>query len=594
MKGRSTRLLLLAIIILGLFIWGQETWRARIPSKEYRRVKLFDLDAATLVSIQFKYTNTTVDCVKENGVWMTGGTGRGMGRADIAMVFRLVAGLNSMGKGTVITSKHMEMRGFDAGEYGFDQPSLKISAVDNQGRHGWEIGRKAPLGNMVYVREIGTSDIYTVPDKILEIAPVKSEQLRDRTLFDGDAPGVRRIEIRGSGGFVQILKDNQTGWHIQQPESAPADEQVVESYIEQLYRLRAEDFVAENISDFSVYGLQSDARQISLGGAGETSRMVVLGDEIPDRPGFLYARRADDMSVFTLKDNVLDLLNVTPDRFRDASLLSLAPEKISHISVTYNGEKLAFSADESRAWTISSPMAWPASKAAVDDFLKTWSDAVITEFNVQAEAVDAAWSFEFASDELGVTNRIDVLPVNGRKDGLLVRRDKSRTLFQINLASVPDSMGNPLHFKSRDIWRLDLGDIRKVSISGQDRTQQQVERQEDGSFVVVGTNGNAQINLDAWGDFSQRLLLMTTSQYVTYNPRELDIYGLADPLLELHVGLKGTNELGRVLLIGHETAQGYYSMVKGRDVVFLLNKRLVQSLMVDLYAESEAVVLGVE
>ncbi len=589
MKGHSTRFLFLAILAVGLFIWGQDVWRARVPSKEYRRVKLFDLDASTLVSLQFKYTNSTVDCAKENGVWMTGETGSGMGRADVALIFRLVAGLNSMGKGTVITAKHLELRGFDAGEYGFDQPSVEISAVDQQGRHGWEIGRKAPLDNMVYVREVDHSDIYTVDDKILEIIPAQPGLLRNRTLFDGDAPGVRRVEIRGTEGFVQILKDNQSGWQIQQPVSASADKKMVESYIEQLYRLRADDFVAENVSDFSIYGLQSDARQISLGGAGGASRMVVLGDEVPDRPGFIYARRSDEMSVFTLNEDVLELLNVTSGRFRDARLLALSPDKISYASVTHNDDQLSMTRSEGGSWVITSPVAWAANDGAVDDFLKVWSDAVIIEFNVQAESVEAAWSFEFASDELGESNRIDVLPDYGSRSGLLVRRAQDRALFRINLPSIPETMVDPLHFKNKEIWRLDMADIQKVSVNRQNGRSQKIERQDDGSFITVGTNGNMQVDLDTWQHFTQRLQLIQADDYVTYNPRELEIYGLNDPTLELHVGLGGTNELGRVLFVGHETPQGYYAMVKGRDVVFFLNKRLVQSLMVDLDGEHPSV-----
>ena len=89
-KGRSTLVLLSGILVLGAFIWVQAIWRAKVPSKELRQVRLFDLDLDTLVSLQFQYTNLVVNCVKENGVWMTGGTERGLGRADVALVNRLV------------------------------------------------------------------------------------------------------------------------------------------------------------------------------------------------------------------------------------------------------------------------------------------------------------------------------------------------------------------------------------------------------------------------------------------------------------------------------------------------------------------------
>ena len=56
--------------------------------------------------------------------------------------------------------------------------------------------------------------------------------------------------------------------------------------------------------------------------------------------------------------------------------------------------------------------------------------------------------------------------------------------------------------------------------------------------------------------------------------------------MELHLGLEGTNQLGRVLLVGRETPDGFYSMVKGRDVIFFLDKPSVTALTADLIIEA--------
>jgi hypothetical protein len=48
------------------------------------------------------------------------------------------------------------------------------------------------------------------------------------------------------------------------------------------------------------------------------------------------------------------------------------------------------------------------------------------------------------------------------------------------------------------------------------------------------------------------------------------------------VGLSDTNELGRILLVGREAQDGFYSMVKGRDVIFYLDKETVDTLSADL------------
>lgn len=594
MKGGSTRILLISIPVLIAFIWIQEIWRAKVPSRESERVKLFDLNIETLTSLEFQYTNLVIECVKENGVWMTGSSELGLGRADVALVHRLVAGLNSLGKGTTITAEHLEMRGFDASEYGLEKPSLHIRAADNWGQHSWLVGFKAALGEMLYVKEGEGDDIYTLSDDLLDIVPTEVAQLRDRVVFSGGISGVRNLEIRGPGGFVQLLKDTKGRWQIQQPVSAAADPQVVEDVLEELYQLRVEDFVADNVSDFAVYGLQGETQQISIGGGDGTSRMLVIGDEITDRPGEVYARRADDTSVFALKTKDLNLLDANLNDFRDARVLPLPIKNISFISVSRGTELLELVLDESSRWTITKPVTWNADSRAVADLLELWDIAVITEFNETNTTVEAEWTLQFGSAELGQTNRIGVLPTLGERDGLRIIRDSEPAIFQINLPLIPETILDPLQYKDRQLWKLRKEEIQKVSLEKAEEPRQVIARQAGGTFAPEGSNGSVRIDHGAVGELLNELAAVSTMGYVTYNPRDLSIYGLANPSVILHVGLAGTNQLGRVLLVGQEAAQGYYAMVQGRDVVFLLDKAVVNTLSRNLLVAPETAPSDVE
>ncbi len=594
-KGRSTLILLAGILVLGAFIWIQQIWRVKVPPKEFRRIMLFDLDPDTLVSLQFQHTNLVVDCVKENGVWMTGGTGCGLGRADIELLHQIVAGLNSIGKGTTITAKHLEMRGLDAAEYGLSEPTVEITAVDNKGRHRWLIGRRSPLGDMLYVKQGDGDDIYTVPDQLLSSIPAQPDVLRDRALFSGKIPGVRRVEFRGSGGFIQILKDSKSEWRIQQPIAVAADPQAVEDLLGKLNRFRIEGFESENVSDFSAYGLQGEARQISLGGVDGTSRMLVIGDEIIDQPGLVYARRADDTSVFSLNAEILDLLDTKLDDLRDVSVLALPAKDISYISLARGAEQLELVSDEIGRWRVAKPMVWDADRRSVGNLLKLWDAAVITEFDVTnaVEAV-AEWTMVFGSAELGQTNRIEVFQTFGKMDGLCIMREGDPAICRINLPSIPEAILDPLEYKDPQLWQLRREDIQKISLEKAGQSRQVVERQADGTFAEGTTTGAMRVDGEAVERLLNKMASVSATSYVAYNPRDLSIYGLAEPSVVLHVGLAGTDQLGLVLLIGQEAAQGFYAMVQGRDVVFILDKPLVEILSADLTAGQEQAVQNVE
>lgn len=593
-KGRSTLVLFGSILVLGAFIFIQHSWRAKVPTKEYRRIQFFDLRPDTLVSIQFEYTNLVVECIKENGTWMTGGSERGLGRADVALVHQLMSGLNSMGKGTTITAKQLEMRGLDISEYGLAEPSVRIVAVDNKGQHTWLIGRKAPLSEMLYAKQGNGEDIYTISAQLLEIIPTQSDALRDRTLFSGKTAGTRRIELRGTSGFVQILKDPKEGWQIQQPVAATADPQGVEELLEKMYLLRIEEFVAENVSDFAVYGLQGDTGQMALGGADGTSRMLMIGDEISDRPGMVYARRTDDTSVFALQSDVLNLLNTNLNDLRDVRVLPLPPAKISYMSVERGGEQIELVQEKSGKWFITKPISWEANPRAVEKVLNFWDVAVITDFNETNSTESIEWMVSFGSDELGKTNRIDILKTGGDKDGLLIRRNGESLACRVNLPFVPDSILDPLKYKNQMIWEVREDEIQKISLEREGQPPQILERLTDGTFVPGVTNVTVQVDSARVQDVVNELTEISASDYVAYNPSDLSIYGLEEPSISLYMGLTGTNQLGRVLLIGQEAAEGYYAMVKGRDVIFLLAKPIVDIFSADLVVEKEQIAPTVE
>jgi hypothetical protein len=559
MKGRSTLILLGSIVALGVFIWVQESWRANTTSSVAHSVKLFDVDARTLSSLEFRLTNTVVLCEKESGLWMVGNPEQGRGRADLALVYGMVANLNKLEKETVITAKQLDIRGLEASEYGFDPPAIEITAIDNQGRHTWRIGRLGPLGNMVYVMEAGKDDVYTVSSQLLSWLPKSAAELRDRN-----------------------------GWNIQQPIVAQADPQEVDLFIRSLYELRIDDFVADNVSDLSVYGLQEETRQISLGNSDGSARTLQLGDEIPDRVGYAYARMANDTSVFAMPSKVLQMLEVPVRRFRDVRVLSIPPENVTSISIKRDGEHLAMEADSSGAWKVTSPVAWDADREAVLNLISLWEYAVITEFSVDAPPSPVEWTITFSSDSSGVTNRIEIMDDGARRDGLLIRRADDPTVVQINLPELPVSIINPLIYKDRHVWSLRKDDIVKLSVAKHLEARQVIERGVDGMFAATGTNSHLQINATAVGDAIGQLVDMQTPSYIAYNPRNLDVYGLAVPSLELHVGLSDTNELGRILLVGREAPEGFYSMIKGRDVIFYLDKETVDTLSADLLSPPTA------
>ena len=578
MKDRSVIILLVAILVVGLFIGVQEFKRSKIPRHTYEELMVFDIHPQTLLSLHFSGTNGVIDCVMENREWMVGNSEQGMGRAAPSLVYKLVAEMDSLLKGTTITGNQMELRGLNPAEYGFDSPVMRITVIDHRGRRTWEVGRSTPMGQEVYLREIGSGDVFTIMKKLLEVVPADPDDLRNRVLFPGEIAGVKRIEVRRSSGFLRIVKEG-AAWGIQQPITAPGDPYEIAAYLEKLQQVKIEDFIDNDVSDFAAYGLQGETLQISVGGVDGSSNVLILGDPVPGCPGMIYARRADDTSVFAVKDEVFAMLNAPVNTFRDARVLSIAKEDVAAISIRHAGEQVALVRDEAGAWKVNIPAVWNAAARTVDQLIDLWERVVVTEFDVPPSSAAVDWSLTFVSGA-GVTNRIDVLERGEKQDGLLVRLNGSSDAFQVNLPIVPNTIINPLAYKSRLVWNQNDTDVRRIVLSRSGKPEQTIARASGGAFAAVESSGNGQVDDAAVERLLSCLHQVVTPGYIEYNPRDLAIYGLSEPALTLHVGLDGT--LGQVLLVGNESPDGYYSMIKGRDIVFFLDKETVDVLFADL------------
>lgn len=587
MKDRTIQILLITAVALAVVIGVLEVVSRRADKKRFKQSVVFAINPTTVKSMTFKGTSSVVQCKMDGGRWMVGDPQRGLGQADDAKVFKRIEYLNSLRRGDTITEKEMRARNLNIASYGFDAPQLTITVDGGDVTHRWAVGYNTPDNRSVYVRKLlreGEKDeIFTVSNRLLDYVPLRVEDLRSRTPFPWNPTEVQRVELRRTSGFVRVVKGEDGAWSIQQPMGVLADPGEFGLYLNQLCQLRIESFDAENVSDLSAFGLQDEgSRQISLTGPDGTTRTLVVGDAVSGRAGFVYACRKDDTSVFTMRDDVLTLLDKKVNQLRDARVVSIPIEEISGVSYFSGGRTVELTKNESGRWNVLGPASGDADPLKVKNLLLWWEQIVITDFEVATNRVDPNAVIEFYSTS-GETNRVEVLPVVV-SGGLLVRLNEDPVAHQINEMVVSRNINsnNPLFYRSLQVFDFFKNGINKISVSIKGEAEQVVELEEDGTFVAVSTNGTVQVIRPAVERVLNTLSKLKTPEYITYSPRTLTTYGLSEPLMEVYIGLSNPEELGRVLLIGLEKDKGFCAMVKGRDIVFYLDRDTVKILSSDL------------
>jgi hypothetical protein len=168
------------------------------------------------------------------------------------------------------------------------------------------------------------------------------------------------------------------------------------------------------------------------------------------------------------------------------------------------------------------------------------------------------------------------------------------SLYLIDSAPVHAISVDPLAFRDREMLAVDPKGIRSVLVQTSG-VEQVVERESNNVFRAAG--GVARdVETRAVGALLGAVQSLRAVDLIAEDAQDLSPYGLDQPRAVLTLGLSAEAGLGKSLLFGRDAGEGYtYCMIKGQDVVFTLEKALVETLTAALYKdESPAEAITVE
>ena len=219
MKGRTTVILLLAVLALAAFIrfYERDTQTTSERTAGVRRLVRVEPDRTA--EIRLRTGDFEVRCRRDGADWTM--TMPVATRADSGEIERILWQLHDLPCRDVITAREQRQYGRQLADYGLENPRARITLKDDAGRRVLLVGRETPLGETVYVMQKDRGEIMVTDAAILDLAPKSEVPLRDRRLFRGDAYEATRVEVRGPSGFLQVARSAGGDWRLQQP-IAPA------------------------------------------------------------------------------------------------------------------------------------------------------------------------------------------------------------------------------------------------------------------------------------------------------------------------------------------------------------------------------------
>ncbi|MCX6996859.1 MAG: DUF4340 domain-containing protein [Kiritimatiellaeota bacterium] len=595
MQLKTTLVLLLIVLGLGAYVFWVDRRADTTRMREEQARKALTIEPGRITEFTVASSNLQVTCVQTNGQWRL--TRPIAARADAAAVDRLLAGLERLSRGEVITPAQRRAGNLTLASYGLEPARIRITLGAGARRQTVLFGRAAPLGGALYIKDAARAEVIATDASATNLCPASVAALRDHALFKDSAQTVKRFDLRGGGRFLQLARNDHGDWQFQQPLVARADRAAVQEVLELLFDWKAVDFVSDNPADLAPYGLDESATRVVLNAGDKTGEQtLLLGKHTSTNAPWVFAALPPEKAVVTVGVEPLVKLMLKLDELRDRRLLTLPANDVGGIRLQQGGRTLALKKDAG-GWSLQQPRQARADSQRVQDFLGSMTGARIEAFldaaatNLTALGLtEPEWKLTLQRappDGAPVAGAVAKAGAPGEDQQMLlvsaapraggrrvVKLEHEATPYEVAGSLLTNLTVDPLVFRSREILNLSSGDLLKLLRVRPGQTQA-VERATATNDFLAVTPEKGAVQPDAVNRIVQAVSRLTAVRLVADEAGDPAKYGLAQPALTLILGLKTEAGLAKSRLIGVPTEGGCFAMGRGQDLVFVLDPDVI-------------------
>ena len=349
---RST--LFLSVVVLGLlaYFFLVDRHQKGTAERESEQSILFGHSAADADSLKITGGDGAVVLDKKDGAWKI--RQPIAAEADSQAVNAVLSALESLEARRIIQLSQIPNSGDTLQQWGLSPGNVRVEFSGADFTDTLLIGRKTALSDLVYARALrgpgqdGDAPVALIPADSGDAIGKKLSDLRSRALLKGDLAKVSQLGLSiapGAGtatAAVEYEVDRQGGdeWKFQKPLAAAADGKKVTAWLQSLGRLRVKQFISDDDSNLSTYGLSSPVSQFwvqseAAKGAKDSKGpdTLLIGLPVPNTPGEVYAKRLADNAIVTVSAAEVDkLLHDLPD-VRDRHVLAFNPDEVTALRI---------------------------------------------------------------------------------------------------------------------------------------------------------------------------------------------------------------------------------------------------------------------
>ena len=461
-------------------------------------------------------------------------------------------------------------------DYGITAEAMRIDFQDGEQNRSLVLGTNVELEDKIYLLDETYQRLYTVDKKVFIGIPMRADDWLSQSLFLDADVHIDQIEISSLLGYIELIYDNGEGWLLSQPRKGFLHQQTVHQFIDTLRNGLIEDILTEEITDFSLYGLDEDALRVTLSGLSKGSFTLAIGQPVPGNGQMRYARRGTEQRVVLIDQSLYEDVIAAFKKCRATQVFDMHDDQ--PISLTWQGmeQTISLQLDEKNRWNMTRPYSWIAAEESVLEVIEFLRGMAITRFNSetykQYEQTD--WRIDYLS---GDYDQISLMTAADADAPMQIRFSDEEVQHEINRVKTREDFFNPLYFKNRKLFSYDAGEIAFI--------ERYIDQHEDKLIWDDSTEDQSNPSLmtrEEQDALREDIITLNAQKYIAIFPPSLEIYNLDTPRMRIKIGLNSAGRFGNELRIGAHTDQGYFAMIRGRNMIFLLSQDQIDRLFVNM------------
>ena len=470
-------------------------------------------------------------------------------------------------------------------DWGLDPPVDRVVIHTDAKTYVLLVGRKTAINDNVYARasERKNEPVRVLPSAIKDQVEKDLSALRSRNVFDFDTQKVGKVATYiagtsaapGQGQQCELdLKDGK--WTLQLPLIARASDADVDALLGKILGLRVVDFIVDDASNLSTYGLTSPVETITIGfqpdnGKAPEDMVLHIGGPVPNKTDQVYAQRVGSNSVFTLTQSIVnDVLKSVPN-VRDRHILPFDPNKPTALSYTIGAKKVEVKSDHA-LWNALGDGAGPADVTKVNDVLAKLSLLETTPLLKDSAPDLKPYGLDKPQGKITLTS--PDLP--GGSASLFIGKDENKLLYVRNsfepfVYTVPDTAfdflpANNLPLRDPRAINLTLESVKSMTITAGAEPSVTLLRSPGGTWTASNVKDRMVDSTKA----DTQASLFCQLQAKTWLGPALPVYGLDKPVLS--IAIQASQPKPTILHIGAPLPDGSHAAaIEGNPTTFAIS-----------------------